>query len=58
MNDEDRARSAVRRMYYRGLIPYSMALMGFIDVVLIEVFKELRAEIAEETRIEQLASKG
>jgi hypothetical protein len=57
MNDEDRARSTVRRLYYDGLIGLAMSQCNFIDKLLIRVFKELRAEIEEEQRIEQLASK-
>jgi hypothetical protein len=58
MNDEDRARSTVRRLYYDGLIGLAMSQCNFIDKVLIQVFKELRAEIEEGKRIEQLASKN
>jgi hypothetical protein len=58
MNDEDRARSTVRRLYYDGLIGLAMSQCNFIDKVLIQVFKELRAEIEEDKRIEQLASKN
>jgi hypothetical protein len=58
MNDEDRARSTVRRLYYDGLIGLAMSQCNFIDKVLIQVFRELRAEINEEQRIEHLSTKG
>jgi hypothetical protein len=48
MNDEDRARSTVRRMYAAGLIGLAMSQCNFIDKLLIQVFQELRADIAQE----------